>query len=117
HQCGEDIGALAAFELAFSEKQSNAAEGSTNCYWLDGSAAVEFGRDGLRVRGKIREFVGAVRHPVGVSMAALIERIGCMALARDLLRGFMPGVAGLAAAMQQQHGRAAVAEHVGDEFI
>ena len=50
-------------------------------------------------------------------MAALIERIGCMTFARDLLRGFVPGVAGLAAAMQQQHGRAAVAEHVGDEFI
>jgi hypothetical protein len=50
-------------------------------------------------------------------MAQLIERIGCMTFARDLLRGFVPGVAGLAAAMQQQHGRAAVAEHVGDESI
>jgi hypothetical protein len=40
-----------------------------------------------------------------------------MAFARDLFRGFVPGVAGLAAAMQQQHGRAAVAEHVGNEFV
>ena len=50
-------------------------------------------------------------------MAPLVERIGCMTRARDLFRGFGPGVAGLAAAMQQQHGRTAVAEHVGDEFI
>jgi hypothetical protein len=50
-------------------------------------------------------------------MTALIERIGCMAFAGDLLRGFVPGVAGLATTMQQQHGRAAVAEYVGDELI
>ena len=33
-------------------------------------------------------------------MAPLIERIGYMTFARDLFRGFVPGVAGLAAAMQ-----------------
>ena len=50
-------------------------------------------------------------------MAPLIERIGCMAFARDLFRGLVPGVACLAAAMQQQYGRAAVAEHVGNELV
>jgi hypothetical protein len=50
-------------------------------------------------------------------MAALVEGIGRMAFARDLLGGFGPGVTGLAAAMQQQHGRAAVAEYVGNEFV
>src|ERR1019366_8260755 len=60
---------------------------------------------------------GAVRDPFGVSMAPLIERIGPMTFARDFLRGFGPGVAGLAAAMQQQHGRTAVAEHVGNKLV
>src|ERR1035438_3554909 len=96
HQCGEDIGALVAFGLAFSEQRSNAAERSTNRYWLCTRAAGGVGGGGLRVRGIIRELVGAARHPVGISMTTLIERIGCMAFARDLLRGFVPGAAGLA---------------------
>ena len=50
-------------------------------------------------------------------MAALIERISCMTFERDLFRSFVPGMAGLAAAMHQQHGRAGVAEHVGNEFV
>ena len=50
-------------------------------------------------------------------MAALIECIGRMACPRDLLRGLVPGVAGLAAAMQQKHRTAAVAEHVSDELV
>ena len=50
-------------------------------------------------------------------MAPLIERICCMTFGRDLFRGFLPCVAGLAAAMQQQHGGTPVAEHVGDELI
>jgi hypothetical protein len=50
-------------------------------------------------------------------MAPLIKRISRMPLARDLLRGGAPGVACLAAAMQQQDGRAAVAEHVGNQLV
>jgi hypothetical protein len=40
-----------------------------------------------------------------------------MSFARDRLRSFVPSVAGLTAAVQQQNGRAAVSKHVGDKFV
>ena len=47
--------------------------------------------------------VTAVRDPFAVAMAALVERIGHRAGAGEMLGGVAPGVAGLPAAMQQQH--------------
>ena len=54
---------------------------------------------------KSGKLIGAVRHPFGIAVAALIDRIGDPAHARDQVAGLAPGVAGLAAAMQQQHRR------------
>ena len=50
-------------------------------------------------------------------MAPLIKRISRMTLARDRFRGGAPSVARLAAAVQQQDGRTAVAEHVGNQPV
>ena len=94
HQRGEDIGIAVAFGVAFGEQRSDAAEGGADRDRLDAGAAREFGGDDLGVVGKVREFVGTVRDPVGVAMAALIEGVCHMALARDLYGGLGPGVAG-----------------------
>ena len=50
-------------------------------------------------------------------MAALIERVGGGAGAREMLGGAAPGMAGLSAAMQQQHRLAGIAEHIGDQPV
>ena len=50
-------------------------------------------------------------------MAALVERVGGRAGAREMLGGAAPGMAGLPAAMQQQHRLAGVAIDVGDEPV
>ncbi len=50
-------------------------------------------------------------------MAALVERIGGPAGARQPLGGFPPGMPRLAAAVEQQHRACALAEHIGDETV
>ena len=56
-----------------------------------------------------------VRDPFAVAVAALVERVGERARAREMLGGAAPGVARLPAAVQQQHRLAGVAEDVGDQ--
>jgi len=117
YQRGEYVSALVAFGLAFSEKRGDAAERRANCYRLCPRAASKLGGNEFHVRRKIRERVGAARNPVRVAMTSLIKRISHMPFARDRLRCFVPGVAGLTAAVQQQNGGASVAEHVGDKSV
>src|SRR2546423_1548560 len=50
-------------------------------------------------------------------MTALIDRIRHVAFAGERCRGVAPGVTGLAAAVQQQYRRPAVAEHVSNKFV
>ena len=83
HQRGKQIGAAARVRLALGEKRRDAAERSADRDRLDARAAREFGRDRLGVGGEIRERIGAIRDPFRVAMAALVERIGRVALARD----------------------------------
>ena len=80
-------------------------------------AASKFSGNEFHVRSKIRERVSAARNPVRVAMTPLIKRISHMSFARDRMRCFVPGVAGLTAAVQQQNGGASVAEHVGDKSV
>ena len=57
------------------------------------------------------------RHPVGIAVTALVERVGGAGRPRDVSRGLAPGVAGLAAAVQQQHRVAAFAIDVGGKLV
>ena len=72
---------------------------------LTPDTAREFGGDGFDVGGIVGEGIGAVREPLGIAMTALIERISGVPLTREFLGRLGPGVAGLAAAVQQQHRR------------
>ena len=50
-------------------------------------------------------------------MSPLIERVGFVTLSRNLFRRRTPGMARLAAPMQQQHGRTAASEDIGNELV
>ena len=73
--------------------------------------------DSGRIRGEIRKSVTAVRDPIAVAVAALIERICDRAGTCQMLGGVAPGVARLSAAMQQHHRIAGIAIDVCDERI
>ena len=66
---------------------------------------------------KSRVLIGAVGDPFGIAVAALIDGVGDAAHARDQIAGFLPGVAGLAAAVQQQHRRPLLAIDVADQRV
>jgi hypothetical protein len=61
--------------------------------------------------------ISTVLDPFGIAVAALIDRVGHPPHPRDLFAGLLPGVPGLAAAVQQQHRRALFAINVGRERI
>ena len=80
-------------------------------------ALLERGGDRRDVGGEIVERISAVGDPFRVAVAALVDRVGDHAGARDLDRGPAPGMARLPAAVEQQHRPAVIAEHVGGEPI
>lgn len=114
---GENVAAIAAFGFAFGEKRSNSAEGRAHYDWLCSRLPRNFDRNVGCIGGVIRELVRAARDPFGIAMPPLIERIGFVALSRNLFRRRPPGMARLAAAMQQQHGGAAASEDIGNELV
>ena len=77
----------------------------------------QFAGHRLHISREIERRIGAVGDPFGIAMPALIDGVGGPAGAGERFGGGAPGMAGLAAAMQQQYGRALVAEHVGCELV
>ena len=113
----EKIGPLPA-RAAFPSASSEAMPPSEAPITIGRARALrERCRDRGGVVGKIGERIGAVGDPFAVAVAALIERVGHRARARQLLGGAPPGVARLPAAMQQQHRLALLAIDVRHQPI
>ena len=90
-----------AERLALGQHRGDAAHGGADGDRLRAAAAFQLGGHRLHVACKIGKRIGAVLEPFGIAVAALINRIGGPASPRELSRRPAPGMAGLAATMQQ----------------
>src|SRR5437764_10415061 len=84
---------------------------------MPAGALRERARDGGGIPGEVRERIMAVGDPFAVAMATLVERVCGRAGAAEMLGGAPPGVARLAAAMQQKHRLSAVAIDIGHQPV
>ena len=106
-----------AFRLAVGEQRRHAAERGADHRRPHAAPLGQGIGQHPRVGGEIRVLIGAVGDPFGIAVAALIDRVGDAAHARDQIAGFLPGVAGLAAAVQQQHRRPLLAIDVARQRV
>ena len=102
---------------AFGEQRRHAAERGADHRRPHAASLGQCVGQHAGVGGEIAVLIGAVRDPFGIAVAALIDRIGDAAQPRDQIAGLLPGMAGLAAAMQQQHRRPLLAVDVAGERV
>ncbi len=106
-----------ALRTTLREQRRDAAEGGAHDHRRSGAARRQRARHRSRVGGEIGRRIGTIVDPGGIAMTALVQRIGDPARGGELLGGRAPGMAGLAAAMEQQHDRPLLAIDVGDEPV